>query len=354
MSIAVVPGEGVAAPRPAVDVSDRERARRISAVIRFAERRLRRRFPILDWQNLLGSLIFLSAAGCFVGSAALYLTGNIPAWLCIVVNAICASILHELEHDLIHSIYFRSQPVIQNLMMGAVWAFRGNIISPWVRRKLHLLHHKESGHHTDLEERLIGNGMRYSFLRIITTFDGFLSTVLRGHEFHDVPAFNQVTLALATLPCMLLFTLSWYAWLTFWVVSGAAMLLGTTIAWPAWILAAMPILNAMAVVYLLPNIIRQASINIVSSSMHYFGDVEGVVDQTQVLNAWYFLPLQIFCFNFGSTHGIHHFVVSQPFYLRQMVAAPAHAAMRKYGVRFNDLGTFGRANRYHAEPATKA
>src|ERR1700761_5109475 len=98
----------------------------------------------------------------------------------------------------------------------------------------------------------------------------------------------------------------------------------------------MPVLNTVAVVYLLPNVIRQASINIVSSSMHYFGDVEGIVDQTQVLNHWYFWPLQLFCANFGSTHGIHHFVISQPFYLRQMVAGLAHQAMRKYGVRFND------------------
>lgn len=331
-----------------MDVSDRERARRISAVIRFTEKRLRRRFPILDWQNLLGSAIFLGAAGTFVGSSALYLTGVIPAWACIVINAICASLLHELEHDLIHNLYFRSQPILQNGMMLLVWAFRGNIISPWLRRRLHLLHHKESGHHTDLEERLIGNGMKYGFLRVITTFDGFLSTVLRGHEFHDVPAFNQVQLALATLPFMLVFTLSWYAWLAFHVVTGGAALFGATVHWPEWVTSAMPVLNAAAVIYILPNIIRQASINIVSSSMHYFGDVDGVVDQTQVLNAWYLLPLQVFCFNFGSTHGIHHFVVSQPFYLRQMVAAPAHAAMKKYGVRFNDFGTLTRANRYHA------
>lgn len=51
--------------------------------------------------------------------------------------------------------------------------------------------------------------------------------------------------------------------------------------------------------------------------------------------------------NFGSTHAIHHFVVGQPFYLRQMIAAKAHEVLRNQGVRFNDLGTFRRANRLH-------
>ncbi len=67
-----------------------------------------------------------------------------------------------------------------------------------------------------------------------------------------------------------------------------------------------------------------------------------------MLNHPLFWPLQLFCFNFGSTHAIHHFVVGQPFYLRQMIAPQAHDVMREIGVRFNDLGTFKRANRWGA------
>ena len=62
-------------------------------------------------------------------------------------------------------------------------------------------------------------------------------------------------------------------------------------------------------------------------------------------------PLQLFCFNFGSTHAIHHFVVREPFYIRQMTAPAAHAVMREMGVRFNDFGTFRRANRYGGQTA---
>ena len=76
--------------------------------------------------------------------------------------------------------------------------------------------------------------------------------------------------------------------------------------------------------------------------MHYFGDIDSrnVIQQTQVLNPWWMLPFQLFCFNFGSTHAIHHFVVRDPFYIRQLTARTAHAALREVGVRFNDVGTF--------------
>ena len=58
------------------------------------------------------------------------------------------------------------------------------------------------------------------------------------------------------------------------------------------------------------------------------------------------LPLQIFCFNFGSTHIIHHYVVNQPFYLRQMVARAAHQELERQGVRVNDLAVVSRSNRW--------
>ncbi len=65
-----------------------------------------------------------------------------------------------------------------------------------------------------------------------------------------------------------------------------------------------------------------------------------------MLNAWWQFSFLLFCFNFGGTHAIHHFVVKEPFYIRQWTAAQAHRAMREMGVRFNDMGTFRRANRF--------
>lgn len=83
--------------------------------------------------------------------------------------------------------------------------------------------------------------------------------------------------------------------------------------------------------------------------MHYFGDIEegNVVEQTQVINAWWLAPFHLFCFNFGATHAIHHFVVRDPFYIRQLTAKRAYVVMKEMGVRFNDYGTFDRSNRYN-------
>lgn len=71
------------------------------------------------------------------------------------------------------------------------------------------------------------------------------------------------------------------------------------------------------------------------------------MQQCQVLNPWWLTPMQLFCFNFGSTHAIHHFAVREPFYIRQWTAPKAHRVMKEMGVRFNDYGSFLRGNRFH-------
>ena len=59
----------------------------------------------------------------------------------------------------------------------------------------------------------------------------------------------------------------------------------------------------------------------------------------------------IYYSGFGSTHAIHHFAVKEPFYIRQWNAGIAHQVMREMGVRFNDFGTFRRANRFSLKTA---
>ncbi len=112
--------------------------------------------------------------------------------------------------------------------------------------------------------------------------------------------------------------------------------------------AALHALDVIVTVWLLPNVLRSFCLNLVSSNLHYFGDVEGrdARFQTQVWTSLWVLPLQVFCFNFGGTHAIHHFVVQEPFYARQLAAREAQAVLRASGVRFDDFGTFLRANRW--------
>ncbi|EDX89618.1 hypothetical protein ADG881_1720 [Alcanivorax sp. DG881] len=43
-------------------------------------------------------------------------------------------------------------------------------------------------------------------------------------------------------------------------------------------------------------------------------------------------------------------MIRDPFHVRQMTAKRAHGVLKENGVRFNDLGTFRRANRMHEKP----
>jgi len=311
---------------------------------------LRQRYPILKHQDALGAGILAFALAGMIGSAALYMTGHMAWWACLLLNAFFASLTHELEHDLIHSMYFRKQRVPHNLMMGLVWMARPSTINPWIRRHLHLNHHKVSGTETDMEERAITNGESWGFARLLMIGDNIMSAFIRmlraktwTHKFSIIKRTLKVYAPLA-----LVHWGAWYVFLGFHAANGIASLMGAPIEWSATTLSVMQVIDIAAVVIIGPNVLRTFCLHFISSNMHYYGDVElgNVMQQCQVLNAWWLWPLQAFCFNFGSSHGIHHFVVKEPFYIRQMTVPVAHKVMREMGVRFNDFGTFGRANRF--------
>jgi hypothetical protein len=137
---------------------DRERIGRINSAIRAASRDLRDRYPFLRHQDAIGLGLLLASVGVAVAAGAAYLTGLMPGWATIVLVALGTSIVHEIEHDLIHLMYFRKNPVVRAAMMALGWLVRPNTINPWLRKELHLHHHKMSGTPTDLEERAITNG----------------------------------------------------------------------------------------------------------------------------------------------------------------------------------------------------
>lgn len=329
-------------------LSDKERICRITRLIKYAENKLRKQFPILNKQNLLGAIILIYSCTAFVINSILYIKGIMPAWMCFVLNAFCTSFLHEMEHDLIHHLYFRTKPHIQNLFMSIIWIFRGNLISPWYRRMIHLIHHRESGQVTDIEERLIGNGMFYGFRRFITMFDTALGWINFKDLKDQIPNFKLSQILKATFPVFILFNVIWFSFLTHQGWKIISLIHTVVPPFPEWYVS---LVNILMVIYVGPNMLRQLSLSLVSSTCHYYGDIAkgDLMKQVQVLQPWFLIPFQLFCFNFGSTHVIHHFVVNQPFYLRQLVAPVAHAAMKKYGVRFNDVETFTRGNRYYFE-----
>ncbi|MFZ6045700.1 fatty acid desaturase [Pseudomonas sp. CR3202] len=334
-------------------LNDQQRSAHIREVVMARGNELRQRYPVLNHQDALGAGILAFALAGMLGSALLYLNEQIAWWACLLLNAFFASLTHELEHDLIHSMYFRKRRVPHNLMMALVWLARPSTINPWVRRHLHLNHHKVSGSEADLEERAITNGEPWGLARLLMVGDNVMSSLirmLRAKTWAQKRSILARTLKVYA-PLALLNWGTWYVFLGFHGIDALASAFGAPVAWSAGTLEMMKVVDIAVVVLVGPNVLRTFCLHFVSSNMHYYGDVEpgNVIQQTQVLNPWWLWPLQAFCFNFGSTHAIHHFVVKEPFYIRQMTAPVAHRVMREMGVRFNDVGTFARANRWHPQ-----
>ena len=338
---------GMIENEPSNPCSEIETIEVIRSAIRAEGERLRNNHPLLKRQNLIGAIVFLASIAGVTLSAYGYLSGLIGALTCIVLVALFTSLLHELEHDLIHWQYFKDKPLIHHLMMLGVWVFRPGTINPWIRRHLHFLHHKVSGTEKDLEERGIGNGMDYRLARTLIMFDPLVGNIIKIlRENKGKKAMRIGRLLLAYFPFGVLSVGIWYTFLLFHLVSVLATASGSPIAWSSTQLSVMAYLNAAVVILIGPHYLRSFCLILISSTMHYYGNVTSLLKQTQVLNAWYFWPFQLFCFNFGSTHAIHHFVVGEPFYIRQLTAKAAHKVMRDNGVPFNDLGTFSRANQF--------
>lgn len=350
-------------------LSDAQKTARIKEVVLFAGQELRRKHSWLKHQDAIGVGIMAASLLGMLGTAYLYVAGVISAWLCIPVVAIFASFIHELEHDLIHLMYFRKNPTLNKLMLIVGWVARPSTVNPLVRRKLHLHHHKHSGTESDLEERGITNGEHWGLRRLLMTGDNMLAIYLRPKTTYKMvrafiasqkPADPAETRKLAReqrtsyFPLGNVYYAAWHGWVVYHLVMGSASLLGYTLSPAAWLQNTMGVLDILAVTWMLPSFLRTFCLHFISSNMHYFGDVEdqNVMQQTQVLNAWWLFPFQLFCFNFGSTHAIHHFVVKEPFYIRQWTAKTAHQVMREMGVRFNDFGTFRRSNRFALDAAS--
>lgn len=306
------------------------RVKTIHQAILAEEARLRGAWPLLAHQDAIGLLVFISSLVLIVFVTALYLTGVLPWWLALPLITLPLSLLHELEHDLIHDLYFRHRPGAQDAMFAVIFLAKMSL-DPWTRRGIHLRHHRLSGHPDDIEERLIGLGLPLGLKRLlITTLPVFTAALLPGvvvelHREHGpLPLWRRLARVLSTL----------FALLPLLVLPAA--LLGSTLA------------TTLMILYVGPNLLRHTSIAFISSSSHYYGDIpdSAVYYQNQILDHWLTWPLQLFCFNFGATHVLHHYVVRQPFYLRQLVAPRVRAVMLAEGVRRNDLGTFRRANRY--------
>ncbi|AEP30850.1 fatty acid desaturase [Brumicola nitratireducens] len=322
----------------------KETIKTIVRAIKTEEKLLRSKYAFLSYQNVLGLSITLLSLAALIGVGSLYYMALIPAWLCVILAAVITSISHEIEHDLIHKQYFSKKPLIHNFMMLVVWMMRPNTINPWYRRKIHLHHHYTSGTNQDLEERLVGNGIKNPFLRALVIVDGLLGLVINQARFkQEIKDFSFSKVFNAGFPIttsyfIVLYSVILYHLINFFFPLAAYM--------PSWGLSILSVFEFLMVVLVLPNIVRSTSLNFVTSSMHYYGGVNNVFEQTHVLTSRLFAPFHLFCFNFGKTHTIHHYAPNQPFYIRQLISAKINELMKREGVRFNDFESIKNANAY--------
>lgn len=318
---------------------------------------------ILKYQNFWGFLIFFVSIAVVTTTAILWKRNIIPTWLLIVINAFFFGVLHELEHDLIHWMYFKNNKIIHHGMLLIIWLLRPLTINPWIRRQLHYHHHKFSGTLHDVEERGVTNGEKWSIKRFLFTPDLVIGGLLRVNSlFEDIKREmkdgrlkmelgNQLkrNAVLGLVPVTIIAHVILYIfvllgvlqWFDFSFVEESSFFIGLQ--------SVMNFLQPYIYIILLPNVLRQFCLHFITSNIHYFADVEegNVIEQTQVLNVWWTFPFHVFCFFFGWTHAIHHFVVNETFYVRHLTRKKAQTVLKENGVRFNDLGTFRRANRFH-------
>ena len=131
--------------------------RQVRAAIRAADDDLIQRWPLLGRNDAMAVLFFSLAWG---GAAAIcvgWWMGQVATWAAIVGLAFTVSILHEMEHDLIHDLYLH-RPLVRTPVLLSIWLAKGSL-DPWTRGSMHLWHHIVSGQDEDIEERLIGLGL---------------------------------------------------------------------------------------------------------------------------------------------------------------------------------------------------
>jgi hypothetical protein len=344
-------------------------ARSISMLIRTAEKDIRQKWRIFENQDAwglaiwIGSFLMMFLVGHFYLRAVAAAGGTVSlplALVTIVIMGFPISLLHELEHDIIHNLYFKAKPWVQDAMFYGIWIAKLHG-SPWFRRELHLKHHQLSGQLDDAEERLIGLGLPMGAQRMAVTLHplgGVLVTgdIVRHAKYLDVN--RMTTKSLPVMAIWIVLTKTFLCYTIAFALLQYYPAFTSSLASYSYILshpslialanASWPFIRNGCILLAFPNTIRQACLVLMSNTSHYYGDIpmNDVFYQNQILAhplVWFF---QAFCFNFGATHVLHHYVVAQPFYLRQLVYMRVAEQMVQLGVRRNDFGILSRGNNY--------
>lgn len=315
---------------PSDSEASRARSRRVRAAILAEDARLRAAWPLLraEWQSAVAAALW---AACLLTMALLgagYARGMLPAWAVIPCAALAASLLHELEHDLIHGQYFRGRPM-SDVMLAGIWAAKLSL-NPWTRRGWHLNHHRRSGQVDDVEERMIGLGVRSFAARAVISVLPWVGVLLVRRVTAEAAAASGGRAprirhrgALCSLERLVEHVDTLFLLAPALAAAAVAAGVGGAAA------------RAFLVAWAVPNVLRHFCLVTMSSLSHYYEDIApgDVSQQNQILRHWALTPLQLFCANFGAEHVIHHYVVHQPFWMRHFVRHRAWQVLEAKCVR---------------------
>jgi fatty acid desaturase len=331
--------------------------RKICCAIRAAEQELRGKYPLLKHQDAIALFLFLVSLFGILLIWVIYFLWNVESYWAVSISifsiAFANSMLHELEHDLIHNLYFKNSTLMQDVIFTFIW-FSKLHGHPWYRRDLHLRHHIISGQVDDIEERLIGLGLPIGWRRLVITAHPIGMPVVSGALEKAASWFDARKMNRTSLPTAFIF---FSLFKSFMAIELWHFLLPEYASY-AYISFAREWLWHFNILLIFPNILRQSCLHLMSNATHYYGDIpeKSIFYQNQILDHPLVFPFQLFCCNFGATHIVHHYVPNQPFYIRELVYRRVKKFMVENGVRNNDLGTLLRGNRYFSsmEDATKA
>ena len=312
--------------------------RQVVDALREVDARLVASHPWLGRDDLVAAGLFVAATGLIAACVVGWTAGVLATPWTILGIMLATSVLHEMEHDLIHDLYL-AHPVVRVPVLTTIWFVKASI-DPWTRGRWHRWHHKVSGQEEDIEERLIGLGLPWGPFRVLITCYPPASIVLK-------PGLTRAVLRRVAEGAKNPQLLGPKRWLALHGVTGLlsvlplvaiyGLVVGAAWAWP------------LLVLWVLPNTIRHGAIAFMSSNSHYTHIQRGVVvQQNQILDHPVFWPLQVLCWNFGATHVVHHFFVRQPFWRRTLIFGEIRQLLVDHGVPANDLQTFRRANRREA------
>ncbi|ATX62975.1 hypothetical protein LC20_08840 [Yersinia hibernica] len=97
--------------------NDKIRMREVRNAIINHCKEVKERYSILKYQNALGFGILSTMISIIIISSLCYINGYIAWWACIIINALCISVAHEIEHDLLHSLYFKKHRIMQYVIL---------------------------------------------------------------------------------------------------------------------------------------------------------------------------------------------------------------------------------------------